>query len=203
MNDKVDHQRRRFLGGSAGAAAVAGMAATVPLLPVPTLAQSQTPTRVRPAPQWDILEWINGDGGNVDKLRGKVIIIDFFQLWCPGCNKFSGPLMKYWQQKFARDVDQGTLKFIKIHTVFEGHNYQTVKRLKNYIRDKGITIPVGVDRHRGERRVPETMVRYKTRGTPEMVMIDKDGMIRFQQFGYFEPHKIEPLILAMLNRKRV
>ena len=179
MNDKIDHQRRRFLGGSAGAAAVAGMAAPVPLLPVPTLAQSQTPTRVRPAPQWDILEWINGDGGNVDKLRGKVIIIDFFQLWCPGCNKFSGPLMQYWQQKFARDVDQGSLKFIKIHTVFEGHNYQTVKRLKNYIREKGITIAVGVDRHRGERRVPETMARYNTRGTPEMVIIDKDGMIRF------------------------
>ena len=60
-----------------------------------------------------------------------------------------------------------------------------------------------MDRHRGERRVPETMARYETRGTPKMVIIDKYGVVRLQQFGYFEPHKTEPLILAMLDRVRV
>lgn len=118
------------------------MAATVLLLPVPTRAQSHASTRVRPAPRCVILDWINGDGDNVDKLRRKVIIIDFFELWCPGCNKFSGPLMKHGQQKFASEVKQGSLKFVTIHTVFDGHNYQTVKRFKNCIREKEITTSV-------------------------------------------------------------
>ena len=156
--------------------------------------------RSRPAPQWDIVEWINGDGGNVDTLRGKVIVIDFFQLWCPGCNSFSGPLMSYWQKKFAANIANGSLHMVKIHTVFEGHNYQTVQKLKSYIKEKGITLPVGVDRHKKGRHVPITMDRYRTSGTPETVIIDKNGMIRFQQFGSFDPNEIEPGLVALMKR---
>ena len=47
-------------------------------------------------------------------------------------------------------------------------------------------MPVGVDRHRDD-YLPETKKRYQTKGTPEMVIIDRNGMIRFQQFGFFEP----------------
>ena len=59
---------------------------------------------------WEIANWLNGDGGNVDTLKGKVVIIDFFQLWCPGCNSFSGPLMNHWQKVFARDIADGLLE---------------------------------------------------------------------------------------------
>ncbi|MCH9809376.1 MAG: TlpA family protein disulfide reductase [Alphaproteobacteria bacterium] len=156
----------------------------------------------RPAPQWDILEWLNADGGNVGRLRGKVIVIDFFQLWCPGCNEFSGPLMQSWQEKYSSAVASGDLVLVKIHTVFEGHNYQTVRKLKSYIKEKKITIPVGVDRHAEGERIPTTMRRYRTRGTPEMVIIDRDGLIRFQRFGYFEPQLAETLIGQLLGDKR-
>lgn len=157
----------------------------------------------QPAPQWDILEWINADGGNVDTLRGKVIIIDFFQLWCPGCNKFSGPLMRHWQQKYASEIASGDLALVKIHTVFEGHNYQTVRKLKEYVKEKSITIPVGIDRHIENDRIPVTMRRYRTRGTPEMVVIDRKGVIQFQHIGYFEHQKVEALIASMLKKQRV
>jgi thiol-disulfide isomerase/thioredoxin len=195
VSDPKQQTRRGFLGTAAAALAVANLPGA---LASPALAQGIS----RPAPQWEILEWINGDGGNVDTLKGKVIVIDFFQLWCPGCNKFSGPLMQYWQQKFAADIAAGRLVMVKIHTVFEGRNYQTVKRLKRYVKDKGITIPVGVDRHIARRRLPETMRRYNTKGTPEMAIIDKDGMIRFQQFGYFKPETVEPMLVRMLEQTR-
>ncbi len=155
-----------------------------------------------PAPQWDILEWINRDGGNVDALRGSVIVIDFFQLWCPGCNKFSGPLMSYWQEKFATEIGAGQLSLVKIHTVFEGHNYQTVERLRSYVNEKRITLPVGVDRHADGRRLPVTMMRYQTRGTPEMAIIDKQGIIRFQQFGYFEVPPVEAQLRQLMAPSR-
>lgn len=191
----MQQTRRRFIAASAAALAAGGLSVQL-ALPVQAQAVGRT------APSWDILEWINGDVGNIDTLKGKVIIIDFFQLWCPGCNKFSGPLMNYWQGIFADQKATGQLVFVKIHTVFEGRNYQTIKRLKSYVKEKAITIPVGVDRHIGDRRIPETMRRYKTRGTPEMVIIDGDGVIRFQEFGSFDPTTVEPMITQMLDGAR-
>lgn len=189
MDNPTLLDRRRLLTAGLGAMAV------LPALgPVAVLAQLPP----RKAPQWDIAEWINADAGNVDTLRGKVIVIDFFQLWCPGCNQFSGPLMDRWQLRFADEIADGRLVLLKIHTVFEGHGYQSVERLKKYIEEKGITIPVGVDRHAGGRHTPETMRRYRTSGTPEMVVIDGEGLIRFQKFGGFDPAPIEKLIVGLM-----
>jgi len=152
-----------------------------------------------PAPAWDIEQWINADPGNVETNRDKVIVIDFFQMWCPGCNSFTGPLMQQWQDRFSEEIASGDLLLVKIHTVFEGHDYQTVDRLKKYLVEKGITMPVGVDRHLGISHRPETKIRYKTKGTPEVVMIDREGMIQFQQFGWFDPAAAEKAIEYLLG----
>lgn len=154
----------------------------------------------RKAPQWDISEWLNSPGLELSQLRGKVVIVEFFQMWCPGCNKFSIPLIEHWKNTvFAREIDSGKLVIVSIHTVFEGHGYQTPKRLKRFLKEKGITHPVGVDRHADGQRIPETMRRYNTGGTPEMAFIDKQGNIRFQKFGFFEPDHGEALVRQMLN----
>ena len=152
----------------------------------------------RPAPEWDIAHWLNGYPGNVTENRGKVIVIDFFQLWCPGCNTFTGPVMQQWQQRYADEIASDDLLLVKIHTVFEGHDYQTVKKLKEYLTEKNITLPVAVDRHRDDYR-PETKLRYNTRGTPEVVIIDREGMIRFQKFGFFDAVAAEQYIDYLLG----
>ena len=150
------------------------------------------------APEWVISEWINSDGLTLTGLRGKVVIIDFFQLWCPGCNKFSGPLMEKWRQKYN---DRQDIQLIGIHTVFEGHSQQTPKRLRQYIKEKNITYPVGIDDYVSSQRMPETMIQYHTRGTPEIVIIDKKGKIRFQHFGSFSSDVVEKLIGMLLNEE--
>lgn len=194
MNAFLSPTRRGFLT-SAAAATVTGLVAPSGLL----AAEDRTGRR---APAWDISEWINQDPGNVDALRGKVVVIDFFQLWCPGCNQFSGPLMSHWQKKFEQPIADGQLVLLKIHTVFEGHSYQTVKRLKGYLKEKQIDLPVGVDRHADGQRLPVTMRRYRTRGTPEMAVIDREGIIRFQEFGYFEPQPVEAMIQSWMTATR-
>ncbi|MGI9382422.1 MAG: TlpA family protein disulfide reductase [Methyloligellaceae bacterium] len=158
----------------------------------------QTATEHRKAPDWAISEWINSPGLTLADLKGKVVVIDFFQLWCPGCNKFSIPLMHVWEQMFEQEHKDGKIAFVSIHTVFEGHSYQRPKRLRDFIKEKKITHPVGIDRHEEGRRLPVTMERYQTRGTPEMAIIDKQGNIRFQNFGYFEPAHGEQLIRKLL-----
>ncbi|MES9831839.1 MAG: TlpA disulfide reductase family protein [Candidatus Thiodiazotropha sp. DIVDIV] len=151
------------------------------------------------APEWRISEWLNGDGTTVKGLRGKVVVVDFFQLWCPGCNSFSVPLMANWEIKYADQVAAGNIVFLSIHTVFEGHNYQNPDRLRDYVRKKGIKHPVGIDLHLPGEEIPETMRRYRTRGTPEMAIIDRHGVVRFQKFGSFDPGRGERLIDSLLK----
>jgi hypothetical protein len=43
------------------------------------------------------------------------------------------------------------------------------------------------------------MRRYRTRGTPEMAIIDKNGYIRFQRFGGFDPDMAENLIRKLIS----
>ncbi len=194
MSNRQIQTRRTFLAGSAAITA-AGMAGA-------SIHEARAAAG-KPAPEWDLSGWLNGNGGSIAGNRGKVIIIDFFQLWCPGCNKFSGPLMKHWQQVFADEIKSGHLQMVKIHTVFEGHKYQNNDRLKAYIKEKQISLPVGLDRHKDGSHLPETMLAYNTRGTPETAVIDKDGVIRFQEFGFFEYEKVQAMIGELLAQAKI
>ncbi len=152
----------------------------------------------RPAPDWIISEWLNGNAKTLKDLRGKVVIVDFFQLWCPGCNAFSIPLLKQWEQTFAPEIKAGKLTVISIHTVFEGHDYQNPDKLKKFLKRKRIHHLVGIDRHAVGDRVPQTMRLFGTRGTPEMAFIDQNGVIRFQEFGGFNVERAERLLRKLL-----
>ena len=168
---------------------------TLALLLVMTTSQAEGPK----APEWEISEWINGDGVTLEELKGKVVVLEFFQLWCPGCNQFSIPLMQEWHHTFADEIESGELVMLSIHTVFEGHSFQSPSRLKTFLKEKKITHLVGIDRHKDDNHSPETMRRYRTRGTPEMAFIDKQGNIRIQQFGSFKPEQGEALVRKLLG----
>ncbi len=150
------------------------------------------------APEWVISEWINSNELTLTELRGKVVIIDFFQLLCPGCNSFAGPLMEKWKQKYS---DREDIQLVAIHTVFEGHSQQAPKRLRQYVKEKNITYPVGIDDYISNQETPETMINYHTSGTPEIVIIDRNGKIRFQHFGGFNPDVAEKLIDTLLDEE--
>ncbi len=129
----------------------------------------------------------------------KVVVVEFFQLWCPGCKSFSLPLLKRWEGTFASEIADKKLVMLSIHTVFEGHDYQTPKRLREFLKERGIKRLVGVDQHRNGSEIPETMRRFRTRGTPEMAIIDKHGNIRFQFFGGFDTEPVEKFIHKLLD----
>lgn len=150
------------------------------------------------APEFDVAQWINGDAISINDLQGQVVIIDFFQLWCPGCNTFSIPLMHEWEEKYKNQIKKNQLKILSIHTVFEGHNVQTLTALKIFLKIRGINHLVGNDRLLPGQTIPETMKRYQTRGTPEVAIIDKNGIIRMQEVGFFDVEIAEKLINDLL-----
>ena len=151
------------------------------------------------APAWAIEEWVVGSETSLEQLKGKVVVIDFFQLWCPGCNSFSIPLVAKWGKKYSKQQESGKIVFISIHTVFEGHSYQNNERLKKFVKEKGMKHRVGVDARKKGARVPITMDRYNTYGTPEIAIVDTKGFIRFQKFGGFDHKPVERLIDRLLE----
>ena len=180
--------RRTTLAGLAATAATTAISPTL-ALPVGS-----------PAPDWEIAEWINSDPVQLSDLRGQVVVIDFFQLWCPGCKSFSIPLTLKWEKEFAEEIANDKMKIVSIHTVFEGHQHQTVERLKKFVAERGFGHPVGHDLHDNSisERLPITMIKYATRGTPEIAIVDKEGRIAFQKIGFFDPEEKAALIRRLL-----
>lgn len=186
--------------------ALFGLMLIVGLVPV-SLAQADaryqrgpfTADEAKPAPDWTISSWIRGPETSIKDLKGQVVVIDFFQLWCPGCKHFSIPLMSLWEKEFASEIKDGKLKLVSIHTVFEGHSYQTDERLAEFVKEKDMQHPVAVDRHENGSRLPTTMRDYRTRGTPEMSIIDKQGRIRFQKLGGFDVEWATKFVRELLS----
>ena len=147
------------------------------------------------APELVVSEWVNKDPGSLKNMRGKVVVIDFFQMWCPGCSSFSIPLMFHLEDKYK---DREDIIFLSVHTVFEGHAYQTADDLKEFIEENGIKHPVGIDDYLEDYTTPITMRRYQTGGTPCITIIDKDGYIRFKKLGGFNKVVAERLIDQLL-----
>lgn len=151
----------------------------------------------RPAPDWVVSEWINGNPGALGQHRGKVVVIHFFQLWCPACNQFSLPVFQRWQERYG---PRGDILIVGIHTVFEGHEHQTPEHLRQFVKQKGIRYPVGIDAFDTQQpAIPVTMLRFDTGGTPHIAIVDKAGQLRFSHFGRFEPAAVEFFIDRLLK----
>ena len=136
-----------------------------------------------PLPDWSVDQWFNTPKSlSLSDLRGKVVVIEAFQMLCPGCVAHGLPLAQQVHETFpAKDV-----AVIGLHTVFEHHAAMTPVSLEAAIHEYRITFPVGVDRP-GEATLPETMERYGLRGTPSLLLVDRKGALAAQHFGQISP----------------
>ncbi len=79
-----------------------------------------------------------------------------------------------------RFKDANDVAFVAVQTVFEGYSTNTADRAWESARKYELTIPVG---HSGtDNRRSVLMQRYRTGGTPWVVIIDKQGVVRFNGF---------------------
>lgn len=147
------------------------------------------PLRFAPVLELEVQEWLNHPGLSTEDLRGKVVLIEVFQMLCPGCVNHSIPQAK----KVHRMIDGSQLQVIGLHSVFEHHEVMTPAALKVFCSEFGVTFPVAVDRPREGQRIPATMKKYRLEGTPSTILVDRQGRIRQVQFG-----QIDDLALGLL-----
>ena len=134
----------------------------------------------KPAPAWSVDRWFNApEDFGLHKLEGRVIALHAFQMLCPGCVAHGIPQA----QRIAATFDRNEVAVVGLHTVFEHHEAMRPVSLAAFLHEYGVSFPVGVDVPSENGPAPETMTRYRMRGTPSLVLIDRDGRLRYHAFG--------------------
>lgn len=127
----------------------------------------------------DVSEWVNSAPISSESLRGRVVIVEAFQMLCPGCISHGIPLA----QRIRRTFDPGEVMVLGLHTVFEHHSVMGRDALEVFLSGQQIDFPVAIDRPIDGQAIPSTMQRYGLRGTPSMMIIDRDSRVRQIAFG--------------------
>jgi peroxiredoxin len=149
---------------------------------------------MKAAPELSVSQWFNThETITLEKLRGKVIVIEAFQMLCPGCVSHGLPQA----QRIATLFPANKVAVLGLHTVFEHHAAMTPVSLKAFIHEYRLTFPIGVD-EAGSSKIPKTMEAYNLQGTPSLLVIDQNGVLRFNYFGQVSDLQIGAEIATLL-----
>ncbi len=154
-------------------------------------------SKYRQAPELQTAHWFNAEQTvTLESLRGRVVLIEAFQMLCPGCVTHGLPQAKRVIDTFSsKDVC-----VLGLHTVFEHHAAQgTREALGAFLHEYRISFPVGIDAASGNGGLPKTMATYGMQGTPSLILIDRNGRLRQQKFGTVEDMLLGAEIMALVS----
>ncbi len=135
------------------------------------------------APELEVSHWIDRHG-NPGSFRladhaGKWVFLKCFQSWCPGCHSHGFPALKQLSDHF--DGHDGIV-FAGIQTVFEGHTTNTIDKVRQIQLQYELAVDMGHDPGIEQQR-PQTMIDYRTGGTPWWIVIDPGRRVVFNDYG--------------------
>lgn len=146
--------------------------------------------RGRLAPELNVNHWIDGKGNkaepfSISKHKGKWVYLKCFQEWCPSCHSVGFPNLQKLKEAFPGD---DKIVAAVIQTTFEGHSINNEKALRKNQLKYGLELPFGHDPGNPDLprtdpgHFPNTMVTYRTGGTPWVTLIDPNGVVAFDGF---------------------
>jgi len=148
------------------------------------------------APEWQVQTWFNSDRPVLlSGLRGRVVVLTAFQVLCPKSLAVAIPqALRIFETFEPKDV-----AVIGLHATFEHHAAISVPVLKAFIHEYRLKFPIALDQPNPASPIPVTMDRYQMRGTPSLVLIDRQGVIRKHSFGPVEDLRIGAEIGALIQ----
>ena len=150
-----------------------------------------------PAPAWHTTDWLNtAQPLTLEALRGRVVLLEAFQMLCPGCVSHGIPQA----QRAAEAFKDAPFAVIGMHTVFEHHEAMQLPSLRAFLHEYRVRFPVGVDAPGADGDpIPRTMRAYQMQGTPTTILIDAQGRLRAHIFGVHEDLRLGAEIATLLG----
>lgn len=146
------------------------------------------------APELLVQTWFNTDRPLLlSGLRGRVVVLAAFQVLCPSSISGGIPQAQRIFETFAPD----DVTVIGLHATFEHHDAFNSAVLKAFIHEYRLKFPIALDQPNAASPIPHTMERFKMRGTPSLVLIDRHGCVRKHAFGPVEDLRLGAEIGAL------
>ena len=147
------------------------LAETPARTPVPSLASSRTPSppvglRVGDTAPDFALESLQGETLRLSDMRGQVVMINFWAVWCGYC-RIELPAMQAVYQVYQ---DEG---FVVLAVDVQ----ESKDVVKAFVEDAGLTFPILLDQ-----RAKVTSM-YRIRGLPTSIFVDPNGVIAAVHLG--------------------
>jgi peroxiredoxin len=134
-----------------------------------------------PAPDVELAD-LAGKQVSLRDLRGQVVLLNFWALWCGPC--------KAELPEFQAVLEQYGPQGLSVVTVDLG---DPPDKVAAYLQDKGYTFVTLVD---PALKAGQT---YDTRILPLSVLIDRQGVVRYKRVTAFEPGDLPARIEALLD----
>lgn len=126
----------------------------------------------QPAPAWKLARWLDGKPHDLQEFRGKIVVLDFWGLWCSACRN-GIPSLVAVQEKFK----DKPVVFVSIHAA-EGDTEATAKSITDLMAENKWNCMAAIDAGTMIEN-SETSHAYGVQGFPTQVIIGGDGIVKF------------------------
>ncbi len=132
------------------------------------------------------LKDLKGEKISLKNLRGKVVVLNFFSIWCPACERQASSFDKLDEEIKGKDI-------VFLHIAVEGRE----KELLEYKNKFNISVPILIDINGSVAKA------YRIRGHHETFFINRQGKIvgkTFAEKDWISP-AMKNLIQYLLGQK--
>jgi thiol-disulfide isomerase/thioredoxin len=154
--------------------ALAAVLAALLLVPA-ALAAQQSPVESlagKPAPDWT-LSRPDGSKVQLSKLKGEVVVLDFWATWCGPC-KAAMPGINQLYKDFGSGKGKQPVRVIGVNAY---ERDPSNKKAAAYMKQQGFSYDLVLN---GD----EVAAQYGIEGIPTILLIDQKGVVRKVQVGY-------------------
>ena len=129
---------------------------------------------------------IDGQKIDVSKMKGKVVLIDFWATWCKPCIE----IMPRLQKLHSTYAERG----LEVLGVSIDEDDNRIKKINRRVEKLAIAYPIFID----AKEMP-AWYQFKVKAIPAMFLLDREGQIVEQWTGKIDPEKVEQAVSRQLD----
>nr|WP_306450878.1 TlpA disulfide reductase family protein [Odoribacter splanchnicus] len=129
------------------------------------------------------IDCLDGKRVDLNKLKGKIIVLDFWATWCAPC-KAAMEGMQLVVNHYEKDSE---VMFFFISTMERDKDYKT--KIENFLKSKNYHLPIALDEFNPTTKRRDLLYTthshdLKISGIPRKIIIDQKGNLRWLGTGY-------------------